>query len=100
GYTVLVAQGGREALETSAGHAGLIELLVTDVIMPQMSGRQLADRLRAARPGLRVLYISGYTGESISHHGVPDDGIAFLAKPFLPAELARKVREVLDRREG
>ena len=96
GYTVLEARHGVEALELAGRHAGPIHLLLTDVIMPQMGGRQLAERLTAARPELRVLYVSGYTDDAIGQQGVLDPGFAFLPKPFRPEALAQKVREVLD----
>jgi CheY-like chemotaxis protein len=96
GYTVLEARHGTEALEVSHRHAGAIHLLVTDVVMPQMSGRELAQRLSTLRPDLKVLYMSGYTDDAIVRHGVLASGIAFLSKPFTPDALALKVREVLD----
>jgi len=96
GYTVLVAASGAEALQVAATHAGPIQLLVTDVIMPAMSGREVGLLVAAARPEAKVLYLSGYADESIVHHGVLEPGIAFLQKPFTAQGLARKVREVLD----
>ena len=96
GYTVLTAAGGEAALQTSAQHAGEIHLLLTDVVMPQMSGKALAQQLCRARPPLKVLYMSGYTDDAIVHHGVLDPGTHFLGKPFTAADLTRKVREVLD----
>jgi CheY-like chemotaxis protein len=96
GYTVLEAHHGAEALELSNRHAGPIHLLVTDVVMPQMSGRELAQRLATLRPDLKVLYMSGYTDDAIVRHGVLASGIAFLSKPFTPDALALKVRELLD----
>jgi PAS domain S-box-containing protein len=96
GYTVLEARHGADALEVSNRHAGTIHLLVTDVVMPQMSGRELSQRLSTLRPDLKVLYMSGYTDDAIVRHGVLASGIAFLSKPFTPDALALKVREVLD----
>ena len=97
GYVVLTAADGQSALDLAGDQDGPIHLLVTDVIMPEMSGRQLADRLREARPELKVLFVSGYTDDAIVRHGILEPGIAFLQKPFTPEALARKVREVLDR---
>ena len=96
GYTVLLAGNGAEALQRSREHTGPIHLLVTDMVMPQMSGRELASRLLPQRPETKILYMSGYTEEAIATHGVLDAGTAFLEKPFSPDSLARKVREILD----
>ncbi|MBI4484326.1 MAG: PAS domain S-box protein, partial [Acidobacteria bacterium] len=96
GYTVLEARQGAEALEICQRHEGPIHLIVTDVVMPEMSGRELAYRVSQLRPPMKVLYLSGYTGNAIVHHGVLEPSIPFLQKPFTPDALARKVREVLD----
>ena len=97
GYSVLEARDGNEALRVASRHQGPIHLLVTDVVMPGMSGPQLAELLARERPELRVLFVSGYADEAITHWGVPQAGSAFLQKPFNPVRLARNVREVLDR---
>ncbi|MBI3455341.1 MAG: GAF domain-containing protein [Candidatus Rokubacteria bacterium] len=96
GYTVMEAAKGDEALLISQQREGPIHLLLTDVVMPQMNGRELADGLAPARPEMKVLYMSGYADEVIGHCGVLEPGIAFLAKPFTADALASKVREVLD----
>jgi two-component system, cell cycle sensor histidine kinase and response regulator CckA len=96
GYVVLEAAEAGEALRLGDGHTGRIDLLLTDVIMPGMSGRELAVQLTARRPGLRVLYMSGYTADAMAKHGVLAPEIMFLQKPYSPAALAHKVREVLD----
>ena len=96
GYTVLEAPNGRAALDIVAKHHGPIQLLLTDVVMPEMSGRQLADQLTSQRPEIKVLFVSGYTDDSVVRHGVLEAGIAYLQKPFTPDSLARKVRAVLD----
>jgi len=100
GYHVLEAPRPEAAIHTLAEGGPRVHLLLTDVVMPGMDGRQLAERLTALQPGLRVLYMSGYTGEAIAEHGVLDQGTQLLQKPFTPDALARKVREVLDQRAG
>jgi two-component system, cell cycle sensor histidine kinase and response regulator CckA len=96
GYTTLEASSGQEALNVFNRHLGTIDLLITDVIMPQMSGRELAQRLKATHPELKVLYISGYTDDMLAHHGVLESNVYLLPKPFAPDALARKLRELLD----
>jgi signal transduction histidine kinase/ActR/RegA family two-component response regulator len=96
GYRLLEAANGIEALSLSERYAEPIDLLVTDVVMPGMTGRELARMLLALRPSLKTLYTSGYPANAIAHEGVLDPGVAYLPKPFSPAQLAAKVREVLS----
>jgi len=100
GYHVLEATRGEEALRLCQQHAGEIDLLVVDVVMPGMSGPEFVRRIVPLWPDMRVLYTSGYTDEAIVHHGIEESGAAFLQKPFLPDALARKVRQVLDTRSN
>jgi CheY-like chemotaxis protein len=96
GYTLLRAPDGQTALEIAAAHQGEIQLLITDMIMPGMTGRELAEALGAARPRVRVLYMSGYTDDAIVRLGVLQGDMPYVQKPFSPEALARRVREVLD----
>jgi two-component system, cell cycle sensor histidine kinase and response regulator CckA len=98
GYAVLEVSSGADALRAAEGHAGPIHLLVTDVVMPDLGGRELANAVRARRQGVKVLFMSGYTDDAVVRYGVSEDGDAFLQKPFTPLVLARKVRAVLDER--
>ena len=96
GYTVLTASHGPSALELAERHHGGIEPLLTDVVMPQMGGRELANAVRLRFPQIRVLFMTGYTEDTIIHHGVLENGASLLQKPFTPSGMAKKVREVLD----
>ncbi len=96
GYQVLVAQNAEQALLLSEKHSGKIDLLLTDVVMPQMSGPELAKRVKIVRPETKILCVSGYTDDSVVRHGALEPGMAFLQKPLTPGALARKVREVLE----
>jgi signal transduction histidine kinase/ActR/RegA family two-component response regulator len=98
GYKVVEATRGEEALRLCRQRSGKIDLAVLDVVMPEMSGPDLARQVMPSCPGVRLLYISGYTDEAVLHHGIPESGAAFLQKPFLPDALLRAVREVLDAR--
>ena len=96
GYNVLVARTGGEALRIAAEHVGPIDLIATDVVMPEMNGSQLVGKVLKDRPDIRVLFMSGYTDDEVVRRGVVDGQTGFLQKPFTPNSLAHKVREVLD----
>ncbi|TLY34911.1 MAG: response regulator [Nitrospirae bacterium] len=98
GYVVLEARHSREAFLICGQHENRIQLMITDVVMPGMSGRELAERLVSSHPTMKILYISGYTDDAVIRHGIISNEVAFLQKPFTPDNLARKVREVLDGR--
>ena len=96
GYKVMQASNGDEAIARAMEYGDRIDLLMTDVVMPGMHGRELANRLTGIRPETRVLFTSGYTDNAIVHHGVLDEGVSFIGKPYSPSALAKKVRDVLD----
>ncbi|HEV8267738.1 MAG TPA: ATP-binding protein, partial [Thermoanaerobaculia bacterium] len=96
GYRVLLAENAAEALKIAEKVPGRIDLLLTDVVLPGWSGRELAERMAVARPSTRVLYMSGYTDDAIVRHGILSSELEFLQKPFTPGVLARRVRQVLD----
>lgn len=96
GYTVLEAAHGEAALQLTATHPGRVHLLISDLGLPGINGRRLAERLGAMKPGIKLLFISGYTAEAVLRHGVLESESAFLQKPFTPRALAFKVRTVLD----
>jgi len=100
GYTVLEANGGEAAIDLGNKHKERIDLLITDVVMPKLSGKEVAEQLQAIHPETRVLFMSGYTDEAIVHHGIVDSGIAFIQKPFSERALAQKIRDVLDGTNG
>ncbi len=93
---MLAAANGLEALARAGSHAGPVQLLLTDVVMPGMNGRELAERLAAVRPGLRVLFVSGYASDVIAKRGVLEEQVNLLEKPFSRASLLRRVRRALD----
>ena len=97
GYRVLEATHGEEAIQLAGTYPGTVHLLVTDLGLPGIGGRRLAERIGALKPGIKLLYISGYSADAVLRHGVLDSEIPFLQKPFSPNVLASKVREVLDR---
>ena len=97
GYSILIAENGEDALRVSKTYEGELSLLLTDVVMPGMSGRQLADAMILLRPGLKVLFLSGYTENTVVHHGVLDPDVDFLPKPFSREVLGKKLREILSR---
>jgi len=96
GYTVLTASKPREAISIAREHTAPIHLLFTDVVMPDMNGRELSEQLKLIHPDLKCLYMSGYTANAIAHHGILDEGVHFIHKPFTMKELAERVREALD----
>jgi CheY-like chemotaxis protein len=96
GYAVLEARDGAEAVRVAGQHQGHIDLLITDVVMPRMGGREVAERLAAIHPAVKVMFLSGYTDDAVVRHGILEAQVAFLQKPFSTATLAAKVREVLD----
>ena len=96
GYTVHTAASGGEALLICEREGDAIQLMITDIVMPEMSGRDLSERLAKVCPNMKVLYMSGYTGDAVVHHGVLDRDMNFISKPFAIPELTKKVREVLD----
>jgi PAS domain S-box-containing protein len=100
GYDVIAADGGQQALAVANAHDGAIDVLVTDVVMPKMSGRQLSQTLREIRPELKTIYMSGYTDDAVVRHGIRGAALAFLQKPFSLATLGQKVREVIGATHG
>lgn len=96
GYTVLTAATPIEAMQVVSDHKDEIQLLITDVVMPEMNGKDLVERLRTRKPDLKCLYMSGYTADTIAHHGVLEEGVRFLQKPFSVLELATQVRRAID----
>ncbi|MBU1902579.1 MAG: response regulator, partial [Proteobacteria bacterium] len=96
GYSILEAQDGKEALQLFEQHEGPIHLLLTDVVMPGMNGRELAERLQPLQPKMKVLYMSGYTDNAIVRNGVLEPGMPFIQKPFAPEVLVSKCRKILD----
>ena len=95
GYLVITANNGVHGLEVAAGYDGMLDLLITDLVMPEMGGRDLAARLLVQRPGIRVLYTSGYTAQAMNQQAILAPGDAFLGKPFTPDGLLRRVDEVM-----
>jgi CheY-like chemotaxis protein len=97
GYRVLAAENGENALRVSEAYDGTIDLILTDVVMPKMSGKELAELVKKVHPRAKVIFMSGYTNNAIVHHGILTRGVEFLEKPFTPQNLASKVRVVLDK---
>ena len=97
GYRILAAATAGEAIRLAESHAGSIDLLLTDVVMPEMNGRELAKNILKLHPGLKRLFMSGYTSNVIAHHGILDEGVHFLQKPFSLADLSASVRKALQR---
>ena len=95
GYTVLSAATPAEAVKTAENHTGVIDLLMTDVVMPEMNGRDLAEQITRLYPDIRLLFMSGYTANIIAHQGVLEEGVLFIQKPFSMNDLGTRVREAL-----
>ncbi len=95
GYAVLAAISGKEALQQARDFHGTIHLLLTDVVMPEMSGPELASEMASLRPGIKVIFTSGYTDDTVARQGVLDPAVTFIQKPYRPKALSRKIREVL-----
>ncbi len=98
GYEVLEASNGEEAIRTASEYEHTIHLIITDVVMPRLGGKELGERMKILRPDTKILFVSGYTDNSIVHHGVLEPGVQFLQKPYTAVRLARKVRDVLEGR--
>jgi FixJ family two-component response regulator len=96
GYKVLEANSPNEALNVSHAHSGVIDALLTDVVMPHLNGKRLSELLLSERPEMKVLFMSGYTDDAIVRQGILNPGVSFLQKPFIPAALAGKLRSTLD----
>jgi CheY-like chemotaxis protein len=96
GYRVLQAVDGPQALELAERHNGRIDVLLTDVVLPGMNGRELAERFKTARPTIKLIYTSGYAQDIIADHGVLHSGVAYMHKPYTAAEIANKVREAIE----
>src|SRR5207248_11602693 len=96
GYTVLAAASGQEALQRAKESNQTIHLLLTDVVMPELNGPELAEQIGKIRPGVKVIFTSGYACETLAHRGSLDPSVAFIQKPYRPKALARRIREVLD----
>lgn len=98
GYRILEAENGEDALRVSKAYDGSIDLILTDVVMPKMSGKELAELIKEVYPHVKVIFMSGYTNDAIVNHGILTRGVEFIEKPFTPKNLARKVRAVLDKK--
>jgi CheY-like chemotaxis protein len=98
GYTILEAADGHEALRIAQAYGGMIDIILTDIVMPQMGGLALVEQLTLVRPKIKVLFMSGYAENVIAHHGKLDPGVSLLQKPFSPAALVHKIRDILDAR--
>jgi DNA-binding NtrC family response regulator len=96
GYTVIAASKPSEAIHLAGEHAGAIHLVLTDVVVPEMNGKELVEQLRSISPSLKCLYMSGYTANVIAHHGILEKGVSMIQKPFSLKDLATKVRDALD----